>query len=329
MLDFVDVEYGFILLVLVGIIDFLCEEVVVVVVECQVVGIVVKMIIGDYVDIVWVIGVMFGIGIDWLVLIGVEIELFDDQCLCEVLLGVDVFVCVSFEYKLCLVQVLQVSGEVVVMIGDGVNDVLVLKCVDVGVVMGNKGIEVVKEVVEVVFVDDNFVIIVNVVCEGRVVYDNLKKFIFFMLLINGGEVLIVIVVILFQLILLMMLVQIFWINMVIFSILGLVLVFDLVECGLMQCLLCLLVEFLLLLFFVWWVLLVLLLMMVGVLGLFFWELEYGIGLESVWIMVVNSVVVCEMFYLFNSWYIYDLVFSCEGLFGNCQVLLVIVVCVVL
>ena len=83
------------------------------------------------------------------------------------------------------------------------------------------------------------------------------------------------------------------------------------------------------LFFVWRVLLVSLLMMAGALGLFLWELEHGTGLERARTMAVNSVVVCEMFYLLNSRHIYDSVLSREGLFGNRQVLLAIAACVVL
>lgn len=59
------------------------------------------------------------------------------------------------------------------MMGDGVNDVLVFKCVDIGIVMGS-GIVVVKGVVDMVFVDDNFSIIVEVVVEGCVIYNNMK-----------------------------------------------------------------------------------------------------------------------------------------------------------
>lgn len=70
------------------------------------------------------------------------------------------------------------------MIGDGVNDVLVLKVVDVGVVMGIIGIDVFKNVVDMVIIDDNFVMIVDVVKEGCIVYENICKMIYFLLSIN-------------------------------------------------------------------------------------------------------------------------------------------------
>lgn len=233
-LDFADVEHGFTLLALVGIIDPPREEAVAAVAECQAAGIAVKMITGDHVDTARAIGAMLGIGIDRPALTGAEIELLDDQRLREVLPGVDVFARASPEHKLRLVQALQASGEVVAMTGDGVNDAPALKRADVGVAMGNKGTEAAKEAAEVVLADDNFATIANAVREGRAVYDNLKKFILFMLPTNGGEALIVIAAILFQLTLPMTPAQILWINMVTSSTLGLALAFDPAERGLMQ-----------------------------------------------------------------------------------------------
>lgn len=266
-LDFADVEHGFTLLALVGIIDPPREEAVAAVAECQAAGIAVKMITGDHVDTARAIGAMLGIGIDRPALTGAEIELLDDQRLREVLPGVDVFARASPEHKLRLVQALQASGEVVAMTGDGVNDAPALKRADVGVAMGNKGTEAAKEAAEVVLADDNFATIANAVREGRAVYDNLKKFILFMLPTNGGEALIVIAAILFQLTLPMTPAQILWINMVTSSTLGLALAFDPAERGLMQRPPRPPAEPLLSLFFVWRVLLVSLLMMAGALGL--------------------------------------------------------------
>lgn len=64
-------------------------------------------------------------------------------------------------------------GVVVVMIGDGVNDLLVLKMVDIGILMGKLGMDVVKEVVDVIFVDDDFVFILFVVEEGKLIFYNI------------------------------------------------------------------------------------------------------------------------------------------------------------
>lgn len=88
-----------------------------------------------------------------------------------------VYVRVLFEYKLRIVSSWKSYGKIVVMIGDGVNDVFVLKAVDIGIGMGIIGIDVIKNVFDVILVDDNFVIIVAVVEEGRKIYDNIWKII--------------------------------------------------------------------------------------------------------------------------------------------------------
>lgn len=67
-------------------------------------------------------------------------------------------------------------GDIVVVIGDGMNDVFVLKIVDVGFLMGIVGIEVVKEVFVIIFMDDNFISIVKVFKWGCVVNDVVKCF---------------------------------------------------------------------------------------------------------------------------------------------------------
>lgn len=89
------------------------------------------------------------------------------------------------------------------MIGDGVNDVLVIKIVDIGIVMGIIGIDVVKEVFLFVLLDDNFVIIKLVIKEGRNIYENICKFICYLLVLNVGEILVMLFVMLFVLLLLM------------------------------------------------------------------------------------------------------------------------------
>ncbi|MDT4850683.1 putative cation-transporting ATPase F [compost metagenome] len=243
--------------------------------------------------------------------------------------GVEVFARASPEHKLRLVQALQAYGQVVAMTGDGVNDAPALKRADVGVAMGRKGTEAAKEAAEVVLADDNFATIAGAVREGRAIYDNLKKFILFMLPTNGGEALTVIAAILLQLTLPLTPAQVLWINMVTSSTLGLALAFEPAERGLMQRPPRAPSEPLLSAFFVWRVLMVSLLMMAGALGLFLWELERGNQLENARTMAVNTVVVCEMFYLVNSRRIFASVLNRDGLLGNRVVLLAIAACVAL
>ncbi|MCK0512410.1 cation-transporting P-type ATPase [Aromatoleum buckelii] len=326
-LRFADVEDGYTLLALVGIIDPPREEAIHAVGECHRAGIRVKMITGDHAETARAIGAQLAIGIGKPAVTGAEVAIMDDAALRRVAMEVDVFARASPEHKLRLVQALQNDGQVVAMTGDGVNDAPALKRADVGVAMGMKGTEAAKEAADMVLADDNFATIAAAVREGRAVYDNLKKFILFMLPTNGGEALVVIAAILFELTLPLTPAQVLWINLVTSSTLGLALAFEPSEPNIMARMPRPPREALLSGFFIWRVVMVSFLMMTGALGLFLWELAHGTSLEIARTMAVNAVVVAEMFYLVNSRYIFAPVTNREGLTGNRYVLAAIAACI--
>ncbi|OZI72171.1 cation-transporting P-type ATPase [Bordetella genomosp. 12] len=328
-LAFADMDAGFVLLALVGMMDPPRTEAIAAVDDCHRAGIQVKMITGDHAETARAIGAQLNIGVGKPVVTGAEVALMDERTLSEMVMSVDVFARASPEHKLRLVQAMQAQGQVVSMTGDGVNDAPALKRADVGVAMGNKGTEAAKEAADVVLADDNFATIAVAVREGRAVYDNLKKFVLFMLPTNGGEALLVIAAIVFQLTLPLTPAQVLWINLVTSSTLGLALAFEPAEPGIMRQPPRPPGEPLLSGFFIWRVCLVSVLMMAGALGLFLWELSDGLAIERARTMAVNAVVMSEMFYLISSRHIFASVLNREGLFGNRYVWLAIAVCLVL
>jgi calcium-translocating P-type ATPase len=319
---------GYAMLALAGIIDPPREEAIIAVRECHRAGIDVKMITGDHAATASAIGAQLDIGNSARRAVsGPELDGLDDDALRRVAAEADVFARASPEHKLRLVRALQSNGEVVAMTGDGVNDAPALKRADVGVAMGMKGTEAAKESSDMVLADDNFATIAAAVREGRAVYDNIRKFILFMLPTNGGEGLVVISAILFELTLPLTPVQVLWINMVTSSTLGLALAFEPAEHDVMRRRPRPPGEPLLSGFFVWRVALISVLMMTGALGLFLWELAHGTDEATARTMAVNAIVLCEMFYLLNSRYIFAPVLSRQGLLGNVYVLIAIGACI--
>ena len=119
---------------------------------------------------------------------GNELNDIDNDALREAVRHTDVFARVSPEHKMRIVDALRSNGEVVAMTGDGVNDAPAIKRADIGVAMGITGTDVAKETADMVLTDDNYASIVSAIEQGRVIYSNIRKFVYYLLSCNLAEI---------------------------------------------------------------------------------------------------------------------------------------------
>ncbi|HET9833572.1 MAG TPA: cation-translocating P-type ATPase, partial [Vicinamibacterales bacterium] len=180
---------------------------------CKAAGIRPVMITGDHPLTAQSIAAQLGIG-NARATTGPEIDNATDDQLDTVVADARVFARVSPVHKLRLVRAYTRLGHTVAMTGDGVNDAPALKQASIGIAMGVTGTDVAKEVADIVLLDDNFATIVAAVEEGRLIYDNLRKFVKYLLTTNSGELLVVAVGPLLGLPLPLLPLQILWVNLV-------------------------------------------------------------------------------------------------------------------
>jgi Ca2+-transporting ATPase len=120
-----------------------------------------------------------------------EIKTYDDLTEDERLrlTNASVFARVSPKQKLDLIDIHQKNGSIVAMTGDGVNDAPALKKADIGVAMGEQGTQVAQQAADMVLKDDTFSTIVSAISQGRVIFENIRKFISYLLSCNLGSLL--------------------------------------------------------------------------------------------------------------------------------------------
>ncbi len=177
---------------LVGMIDPAREEVKPALLRALGAGIRTVMITGDYPNTARAIAESIGLlRPGHQVRTGAEVDAMTDEELQKQVEDIDVYARVSPEHKMRIVHALKARDEVVAMTGDGVNDAPAIKASDIGVAMGITGTDVAKETADMVLTDDNYASIVSAVEQGRIIYANIRKFVYFLISCNMAEILII------------------------------------------------------------------------------------------------------------------------------------------
>ncbi len=193
-----DVEKDLVFVGLVGMIDPARPEVLPAVRRAQGAGLRSIMVTGDYAATAAAIATEIGIlrpGHE--TVSGAELEAMSDEELDRRIDNVDVFSRVAPHHKMRIVSALRARNNVVAMTGDGVNDAPALKQADIGIAMGITGTDVTKQTADMVLTDDNYVSIVSAIEQGRIIYSNIRKFVYFLLSCNAAEILILFLATLF------------------------------------------------------------------------------------------------------------------------------------
>jgi Ca2+-transporting ATPase len=182
-------ENAFTFIGLLGMIDPARPEVAPAIQTARHAGIETVMITGDYLNTAMAIGAEIGLLREGdKALTGGELDQLEEARFDGMVEDVAVYARVSPQHKVKIVDGLKSKGHVVAMTGDGVNDAPALKRANIGVAMGITGTDVSKETAEMVLTDDNYASIVSAIEQGRVIYSNIRKFVYYLLSCNMAEV---------------------------------------------------------------------------------------------------------------------------------------------
>ena len=209
-----EIERGLSLIGLVAMIDPARPEVRPAVEQARSAGIRTMMITGDYPDTARAVAEEIGLlRPDGRVISGAQLDEMTDEALQEQIEEVDVFARVSPQHKVRIVEALKARGHVVAMTGDGVNDAPALKRASIGVAMGITGTDVSKETADMVLTDDNYASIVSAVEQGRIIYSNIRKFVYYLLSCNMAEIMVIFLATLFGSAPPLNAIQLLWLNL--------------------------------------------------------------------------------------------------------------------
>ena len=209
-----NIEVNLIFIGLVGMIDPARPEVIPAIQKARGAGLRTIMVTGDYAATAQAIATEIGVlRPGGRVISGRELEAMSDEELESVIENVDVFARVAPHHKVRIVQALRNRGHVAAMTGDGVNDAPALKRADIGVAMGITGTDVSKQTADMVLTDDNYVSIVSAIEQGRIIYSNIRKFVYFLLSCNMAEIAIIFIATLLGWPVPLTAIQLLWLNL--------------------------------------------------------------------------------------------------------------------
>ncbi len=191
-------EQDMVFIGLIGMIDPARPEVRPAIAKARHAGIKTAMVTGDYEDTAVAIAKELELlrrddDLNKRVLSGRDLDQLSDEQLIERVNDVVVYARVSPEHKVRIVDAHKRRGHIVAMTGDGVNDAPALKRASIGVAMGITGTDVSKETADMVLTDDNYASIVSAVEQGRIIFSNIRKFVYFLLSCNMGEIMVLFV----------------------------------------------------------------------------------------------------------------------------------------
>lgn len=144
---------------------------------------------------------------------GKELELINDDELEKRVKNISIYARVSPRHKIRIVNALQRNGEIVAMLGDGVNDAPALKLADVGVAVGS-GTDAAKEIADLVLLDDNFKTVIKAIEQGRVIFENIRKVFAYLIADDFSEIFLFLASMIAGFPLPLLPAQILWINLV-------------------------------------------------------------------------------------------------------------------